>query len=138
VHLLGSKYRLKNKLSPKKMISTKMNAMNLKQLEIKNSISNDDDDEDGDNKFSSKKNVDKSSKTPVLDTFSRDLTKNAQEGRIDPIIGREKEIQRVSQILSRRKKNNPILIGEPGCVDRNTLITVRKISDDYGHEIINI
>ncbi len=88
--------------------------MNLKQLEIKNSISNDDDDEDGDNKFSSKKNVDKSSKTPVLDTFSRDLTKNAQEGRIDPIIGREKEIQRVSQILSRRKKNNPILIGEPG------------------------
>jgi ATP-dependent Clp protease ATP-binding subunit ClpC len=50
----------------------------------------------------------------VLDTFSRDLTKNAQEGRIDPIIGREKEIQRVSQILSRRKKNNPILIGEPG------------------------
>jgi ATP-dependent Clp protease ATP-binding subunit ClpC len=114
VHLLGSKYRLKNKLSSKKMISTKMNAMNLKQLEIKNSISNDDDDEDGDNKFSSKKNVDKSSKTPVLDTFSRDLTKNAQEGRIDPIIGREKEIQRVSQILSRRKKNNPILIGEPG------------------------
>lgn len=112
--------------------------MNLKQLEIKNSISNDDDDEDGDNKFSSKKNVDKSSKTPVLDTFSRDLTKNAQEGRIDPIIGREKEIQRVSQILSRRKKNNPILIGEPGCVDRNTLITVRKVSTENGHDIINI
>ncbi len=112
--------------------------MNLKQLEIKNSISNDDDDEDGDNKFSSKKNVDKSSKTPVLDTFSRDLTKNAQEGRIDPIIGREKEIQRVSQILSRRKKNNPILIGEPGCVDRNTLITVRKVSTENGHGIINI
>ena len=91
-----------------------MSTMNLKELQIKNSISNDDDDDESDNKFSSKKNIDKSSKTPVLDTFSRDLTKNAQEGRIDPIIGREKEIERVSQILSRRKKNNPILIGEPG------------------------
>jgi ATP-dependent Clp protease ATP-binding subunit ClpC len=88
--------------------------MNLKELQIKNSISNDDDDDENDNKFSSKKNIDKSSKTPVLDTFSRDLTKSAQEGRIDPIIGREKEIERVSQILSRRKKNNPILIGDPG------------------------
>ena len=91
-----------------------MSTMNLKELQIKNSISNDDDDDENDNKFSSKKNIDKSSKTPVLDTFSRDLTKSAQEGRIDPIIGREKEIERVSQILSRRKKNNPILIGDPG------------------------
>ena len=49
-----------------------------------------------------------------MDTFSRDLTKLAEEGKIDPIIGREKEIERVSQVLSRRKKNNPILIGEPG------------------------
>ncbi len=54
------------------------------------------------------------SKTPVLDNFGRDLTKIAEEGRIDPIVGREKEIERVAQILSRRKKNNPILIGEPG------------------------
>jgi ATP-dependent Clp protease ATP-binding subunit ClpC len=54
------------------------------------------------------------SRTPVLDNFGRDLTKQADEGRLDPIIGRESEIERVSQILSRRKKNNPILIGEPG------------------------
>jgi ATP-dependent Clp protease ATP-binding subunit ClpC len=54
------------------------------------------------------------SRTPVLDNFGRDVTKLAEEGRLDPIIGRENEIERVSQILSRRKKNNPILIGEPG------------------------
>jgi ATP-dependent Clp protease ATP-binding subunit ClpC len=54
------------------------------------------------------------SRTPVLDNFGRDITKLAEEGKLDPIIGRENEIERVSQILSRRKKNNPILIGEPG------------------------
>ncbi len=54
------------------------------------------------------------SKTPVLDNFGRDITKLAEEGRLDPIVGRANEIERVSQILSRRKKNNPILIGEPG------------------------
>jgi ATP-dependent Clp protease ATP-binding subunit ClpC len=54
------------------------------------------------------------SSTPVLDNFGRDLTKMAEQGKLDPIIGREKEIERVAQILSRRKKNNPILIGEPG------------------------
>jgi ATP-dependent Clp protease ATP-binding subunit ClpC len=54
------------------------------------------------------------SRTPVLDNFGRDLTKLAEAGRLDPIVGREKEIERVAQILSRRKKNNPILIGEPG------------------------
>lgn len=65
--------------------------------------------------FSAPKKVsDIKSKTPVLDNFGRDLTKAAEEGRLDPIVGREKEIERVSQILSRRKKNNPILIGEPG------------------------
>ena len=56
----------------------------------------------------------KKSKTPVLDNFGRDLTTYAEEGKLDPVIGREAEIQRVSQILSRRKKNNPLLIGEPG------------------------
>lgn len=54
------------------------------------------------------------SKTPVLDNFGRDVTRAAEEGRLDPIVGRQDEIERVSQILSRRKKNNPILIGEPG------------------------
>jgi ATP-dependent Clp protease ATP-binding subunit ClpC len=54
------------------------------------------------------------SKTPVLDNFGRDLTKLALEDKLDPIVGREKEIERVAQVLSRRKKNNPVLIGEPG------------------------
>ncbi|MBL6963270.1 MAG: ATP-dependent Clp protease ATP-binding subunit [Bacteroidetes bacterium] len=53
-------------------------------------------------------------KTPVLDNFGRDLTRMAEDGKLDPIVGRETEIERVSQILSRRKKNNPVLIGEPG------------------------
>ena len=80
-------------------------------IKVKMSLS-DDDEED---KFrSSKKISETKSKTPVLDTFGRDLTKMAEEGKIDPIIGREKEIERVSQILGRRKKNNPLLIGEPG------------------------
>ena len=56
----------------------------------------------------------KKSSTPVLDNFGRDLTKIASDGNMDPVIGRNKEIERVSQILSRRKKNNPLLIGEPG------------------------
>ncbi len=74
------------------------------------------------------------SRTPVLDNFGRDVTKLAEEGRLDPIIGRETEIERVSQILSRRKKNNPILIGEPG-VGKTAIveglalrITQRKVS----------
>lgn len=88
-------------------------------IESKHSQSADDDD-DGD-AFGSgggsgpvRKAVDPKSKTPVLDNFGRDLTKLAEEGKLDPVVGREKEIERVSQILSRRKKNNPILIGEPG------------------------
>ncbi|MCT4665841.1 MAG: ATP-dependent Clp protease ATP-binding subunit [Flavobacteriales bacterium] len=56
----------------------------------------------------------KESKTPVLNSFGRDLTLMAEEGKLDPVVGRTKEIERVSQILSRRKKNNPLLIGEPG------------------------
>lgn len=83
---------------------------------------------------SSKKISDSKSKTPVLDNFGRDLTRAAEEGKLDPIVGREKEIERVSQILSRRKKNNPILIGEPG-VGKSAIaeglalrITQRKVS----------
>lgn len=60
------------------------------------------------------KTMKEKAKTPVLDNFGRDLTKLAIEGKLDPVIGRQKEIERVSQILSRRKKNNPVLIGEPG------------------------
>jgi ATP-dependent Clp protease ATP-binding subunit ClpC len=72
------------------------------------------DDDSGEQFSQQKKPVDPKSKTPVLDNFGRDLTKMAEAGKLDPIVGREKEIERVSQILSRRKKNNPILIGEPG------------------------
>ena len=78
----------------------------------------DDDADDDAGAFggsgAAKKPTDSKSKTPVLDNFGRDLTKLAEDGKLDPIVGREKEIERVSQILSRRKKNNPILIGEPG------------------------
>ena len=61
------------------------------------------------------KKVETNSNTPVLDNFSRDLIKLAEEGKLDPVVGRENEIIRIAQILSRRKKNNPIIIGEPGC-----------------------
>jgi len=77
----------------------------------------DDDDERSSYRSSSSSTGQKAqqkSRTPVLDNFGRDITKLAEEGKLDPIIGRETEIERVSQILSRRKKNNPILIGEPG------------------------
>lgn len=65
-------------------------------------------------KGSFEKKLSEKSMTPVLDNFSRDLTKLAAEDKLDPIIGREREIERVAQVLSRRKKNNPVLIGEPG------------------------
>lgn len=91
------------------------------RLEYPNSPQEDDDEDDGPSYGggsggggSSRKPTDSKSKTPVLDNFGRDLTKLAEDNKLDPIVGREKEIERVSQILSRRKKNNPILIGEPG------------------------
>jgi ATP-dependent Clp protease ATP-binding subunit ClpC len=65
-------------------------------------------------KESASKGAAEKSRTPVLDNFGRDLTKLADDNKLDPIVGREKEIERVAQVLSRRKKNNPILIGEPG------------------------
>jgi ATP-dependent Clp protease ATP-binding subunit ClpC len=68
---------------------------------------------DNDNRKENKRPSDSS--TPALDNFSRDLIKLAEQGKLDPVVGREKEILRIAQILSRRKKNNPIIIGEPGC-----------------------
>jgi ATP-dependent Clp protease ATP-binding subunit ClpC len=70
-------------------------------------------DDDDDKIMNQKKSSD--SATPVLDNFSRDLIKMAEEGKLDPVVGRDKEILRIAQILSRRKKNNPIILGEPGC-----------------------
>ena len=95
------------------------------QNDIKNELPGDGDNDDasfeddsrgrqGNAGDSKKPGAPSKSKTPVLDNFGRDVTKAAEEGTLDPIVGRENEIERVSQILSRRKKNNPILIGEPG------------------------
>jgi ATP-dependent Clp protease ATP-binding subunit ClpC len=85
-------------------------------LDILPKDDDDDEPEEGGKSFgsASKKPGDSKSKTPVLDNFGRDITKAAEEGRLDPIVGRQKELERIAQILSRRKKNNPILIGEPG------------------------
>jgi ATP-dependent Clp protease ATP-binding subunit ClpC len=84
------------------------------RAELPGNAPDEDADDDSFSASSSKKVADSKSKTPVLDNFGRDLTKAAEDGKLDPIVGREKEIERVSQILSRRKKNNPMLIGEPG------------------------
>ncbi len=87
------------------------------ELQVRDELSQSDDDDASESGggfgASYKKSSDKS-KTPVLDNFGRDLTRAAEEDRLDPVVGREKELERIAQILSRRKKNNPILIGEPG------------------------
>ena len=92
--------------------------------EIQDGYTDDEEDSEEDDTFSSYRKdasspagsvqTKSSNDTPVLDNFGTDMTKAAAEGRLDPIIGREREIERLAQILSRRKKNNPILIGEPG------------------------
>ncbi len=104
------------------------------ESKIPESANENDDDKDDSFSSSSKKASDSKSKTPVLDNFGRDLTRMAEDDKLDPIVGREKEIERVSQILSRRKKNNPLLIGEPG-VGKSAIaeglairITQRKVS----------
>jgi ATP-dependent Clp protease ATP-binding subunit ClpC len=76
----------------------------------------DEIDEDEDRRFSARasKEGGKGSATPMLDSFGKDLTRFASEGKLDPVVGRQKELERIAQILSRRKKNNPVLIGEPG------------------------
>jgi ATP-dependent Clp protease ATP-binding subunit ClpC len=87
----------------------------------------------------------KTSDTPVIDSFGSDLTRAAEENRLDPIIGREKEIERLAQILSRRKKNNPVLIGEPG-VGKSAIveglasrIVQRKVSRIlFGKRVVNL
>lgn len=100
--------------------STFKGELDYMKHDITNELSNDPGDEDFDEEKrsafggSSTPKKGAKSKTPVLDNFGRDVTKLAEEDKLDPIVGRETEIERVSQILSRRKKNNPILIGEPG------------------------
>lgn len=131
-HLLLCILRNENDPTTKLLNKIKVDYDNVKE-QFKYMIANDDEfvdspkaesfsDDDMSKEESSKENPftpppakgSKKSKTPVLDNFGRDLTVMAEEGKLDPVVGREKEIQRVSQILSRRKKNNPLLIGEPG------------------------
>ena len=105
------------------LISIRSNHDTEIQNDFKNDITPGAPDDDDDDEFEDKgafggsttrKTGDSKSKTPVLDNFGRDITKAAEENRLDPVVGREKELERIAQILSRRKKNNPILIGEPG------------------------
>ncbi|MEZ4975818.1 MAG: ATP-dependent Clp protease ATP-binding subunit [Flavobacteriaceae bacterium] len=98
----------------KYMISNDEDYNEPKAESFQNDDDNLEDESSKDNIFNSPSKTNKKSKTPVLDNFGRDLTALAEEGKLDPVVGREKEIERVSQILSRRKKNNPLLIGEPG------------------------
>ncbi len=128
-HLLLCVLRNENDPTTKLLNKLKVDYDNVKD-QFKLMMTNDDDyiepikaesfsEEDGDsskeNPFNAPGNkANKKSKTPVLDNFGRDLTVMAEEDKLDPVVGRAKEIERVSQILSRRKKNNPLLIGEPG------------------------
>ncbi|MGB0376705.1 MAG: ATP-dependent Clp protease ATP-binding subunit [Flavobacteriaceae bacterium] len=107
-----------------------------------------DEGEEKENPFASSSTEQRSSKktkTPVLDNFGRDITALAEEDKLDPVVGREKEIERVSQILSRRKKNNPMLIGEPG-VGKSAIaeglalrIVKKKVSRVlYGKRVISL
>jgi ATP-dependent Clp protease ATP-binding subunit ClpC len=95
-----------------------MQEMNIKGADVYFQSASDSDnpgeEEGGGESFGQRKTGYSKTRTTVLDNFGRDVTRLAEEGKLDPIIGREVEIERVSQILSRRKKNNPILIGEPG------------------------
>lgn len=84
------------------------------QKPINQAFDEPENDNVSDNYAAASSKVKKNSRTPVLDNFGRDLTEQAENGKLDPVVGRAKEIERVSQILSRRKKNNPLLIGEPG------------------------
>ena len=95
-------------------LSTDEDDINISSPDVKNSDAHSDEEEFFSKSPNKPTKGNKKSSTPVLDNFGRDLTKMASEDKLDPIVGREKEIERVSQILSRRKKNNPILIGEPG------------------------
>jgi ATP-dependent Clp protease ATP-binding subunit ClpC len=143
---LQSEHILLSLMKNNKYISHLLNKINQNELKetIKTSIlmsngtfSGTDEEIPGGNKKTTTKTGEKT-KTPILDNFSIDLCQAARDGEIDPIVGRSKEIERVGQILSRRRKNNPVLIGEPGCVLPDTKITIRKISEKNTHTIHKI
>lgn len=123
-HLLLAIQKMKNNLADDVLLSNNISYdrvfAQITTKNIENSNSPFDDDDEMEDPFSSKKSKQnissppKQSDTPALDSFGTDITKAAKENRLDPIVGREKEIERIAQILSRRKKNNPVLIGDPG------------------------
>jgi ATP-dependent Clp protease ATP-binding subunit ClpC len=126
-HLLLSILREEDNVATQILHKFKVNYEVIKEMleyqstGSKPTMAHDTDDDDNDRGMfggggggTQKEKGSEKSRTPVLDNFGRDLTKLAELGKLDPIVGREKEIERVAQILSRRKKNNPILIGEPG------------------------
>ncbi|MBO6081102.1 MAG: ATP-dependent Clp protease ATP-binding subunit [Bacteroidales bacterium] len=92
----------------------------------------DDEDDDNDRRTMKKGKDGGKSATPMLDSFGKDLTKMAAEGKIDPVVGRQKELERIAQILCRRKKNNPVLIGEPG-VGKSALAEGLALQISSGH-----
>jgi len=107
--------------------------------EFENSVFSGDEEENLDPNYDSNSEEFKENKTPALDSFSRDLTELAENDELDPVIGRESEIERVSQILSRRKKNNPVLIGEPG-VGKSAIaegLALRIIERNVSRNLLN-
>lgn len=106
----------------------------IKEIRMASNVNNRDEDEED---LAFKPRVKRISKTPFLDDFGRDLTEMALKNELDPVYGREDESERVAQVLSRRKKNNPVLIGDPGCVLGNTKIRIKKISNISTHHIIH-
>ena len=118
---IDSQHMMLGILKSKLPINDLLNEMGINYNSFKNKMKEeikssayDDSDMDDMEGFKKKPKGDSKSKTPVLDNFCRDVSKAVENGEIDPVIGRKTEIKRVSQILSRRKKNNPVLIGEPG------------------------
>ena len=114
------------------------NKENFMENNIRNSFQNDDYGNDENYENNEHQENERKSDESIIDKFGIDLTKKAKKGEIDKVVGRYKEVDRMIQILSRRKKNNPVLIGEPGCVVGDTLIKVKKISEDTNHENIEI
>lgn len=125
IHLLLAILKMKNSLAEDILAANDVtydrikDLISTKNIENSNSPFSDDDDDDQEEPFERKSrqkggSSQKQTDTPALDTFGTDITKAAKENRLDPVVGREREIERIAQILSRRKKNNPVLIGDPG------------------------
>lgn len=125
IHLLLAILKMKNSLAEDILAANNVtydrikDLISTKNIENSNSPFSDDDDDDQEEPFERKSrqkggSSSKQTDTPALDTFGTDITKAAKENRLDPVVGREREIERIAQILSRRKKNNPVLIGDPG------------------------